>query len=156
MKLQFNLFSFTLFFFLASAASAENLNEAYIQEFIAEIDRTVMQKNITKLAEFLSDDISITTYVSILGNLRTETANKEKYLSMLEDVWKKTKDYHYSRQNLEIELLEDGKSARVSSTIRESMIFEGVPITSVATEANIIELINGKAQITKMTGETTI
>ncbi len=156
MKSYINLFTFVLLLFSISIVSAENLNEAHIHEFIDEIDKTVLQQDITKLAGFLSDDITITTYVSILGNLRTHTANKEDYLKTVEAAWKKAKDYHYTRQNLEIELLEDGKKARVSSTIRETMVWDGIPITSIATEANIIELIDGKAQITKVTGETTI
>lgn len=156
MKLYTNLIYLIIFIFSASIACAEDFNEIYIHKFVQAVDETVAQQDITKLAEFLSDDITITTHISILGNLRTQTANKEKYLAMVEDVWKKTKDYHYSRENLEIEVLEDGKRARISSTIYESMIFDGIAVNSVATEANIIELRNGKAVITKMTGETTI
>jgi len=150
------LFSLILLFFSVSIANAENFNEAHLHKFIEEIDKTVMQQDITKLAGFLSDDITITTYVSILGNLRTHSSNKTNYLKTVEAAWEKAENYQYSRENIEIELLDNGKKARISSTIRESMIYDGIPITSIATEANIVELIDGKAQITKVTGETTI
>jgi len=150
------LFSLILLFFSVSIANAEDFTEAHLHKFIEEIDKTVMQQDITKLAGFLSDDITITTYVSILGNLRTHSSNKTNYLKTVEAAWKKAENYQYSRENIEIELLDNGKKARISSTIRESMIYDGIPITSIATEANIVELIDGKAQITKVTGETTI
>ncbi len=115
-----------------------------------------VDKNVAGTENFLSDDIIITIHIFVLKYLQTHTANKAQYLTMLAQGWKIAEDYKYSREDVEIKYLNEGKKARITATIYEPTTIEGTAISSTSTEAVIVERQNGNTLITKMTGETSM
>ncbi len=156
MKLQILIYSLIALFIITATVNAENLDDKRIYELLHAVDDMSASKNVEGIGEYLSDDLQITMYISILGNLQTHTANKEQYLAILSQGWEIAENYKYSREGVEITYLDEGKQARITATVHESMTIDGTPISSTTTEAAIVELRNGKALITKMTGETTM
>ncbi len=121
---------------------------------MTDMDKMIASQDVAGIGKWLSDDIEITMHTSVFGKLQTAKANKQQYLELLTNGWAMAEDYHYQKENVEIHYLEGGKSANITATVYESMTINGTPVKDRTTESMIVELINGKVLITKMTGET--
>ena len=143
---------FFMAFLLSFSSHAEQITRESVDRIIAEVDAAVNALDAGRLANLLSDDVSITMHISAQGQTQTLKPDKSRYLTMLNDGWNQFSDYRYQRSNVKTQI--SGNKARVYADVVEKMTINGQTISGESQEEVTIEMINGKALITKVVGYT--
>jgi hypothetical protein len=79
--------------------------------------------------------------------------NLEQYEHHFEEGMKAATDYSYLRKDLQIDIAPEGDTARVTSTVLESMTINDQVIKSITEETLVLELRRGRVLITSAEGD---
>lgn len=137
-----------LFSLHATPAYAQNITQQQIKTMLDAVSTAANQRDANAIASLLSDNVRIKILISFNGRQTLNTPNKQQYLVMLKQTWNSLQSYSYQRQNTTVYM--QGKSAKITADIIESMSHNGQSITTKAKEQAVIELVNGKLLITKV------
>jgi hypothetical protein len=143
-----------VFLVLSVQASAQDLNEASVKEFIAKIDKAINSKNASELGRYISENAQIILTLKANGMTQSMTLTKSEYLDLTRQALAAASDYTYRRSNEQITF--SGKSAKVSGDIIETLVMGGQRQTTRSKEVCTIELINGALLITKVAGSSSM
>ena len=142
-------------FFLAllsfsTLIQAELLNEATINKMMNNIDKAIANKNADSIVSYMSNNVEIIMNINMGDKKQVINPTREKYIEMLKQGFAVYKNYEYSRTNVNIRLGSPRK-AFVSTDINESMVVNEQVIKGHSKEKIVIDLVEGKPIITKIT-----
>jgi hypothetical protein len=127
-----------------------------IQQVIAATDAAAMNRDATRIGQFLSgsfEKVLEFTYRKYLAKLRID---RTKYLKMIDKGWSEVESYTYQREATRINLLPDGIHGESCSTITEHSVRHGKKMTSKVREYATYGLENGKPVITEINSITLV
>ncbi len=107
------------FLVLSCARAAETITVEQIRQLMAATDTAAMTRDTAAIGAHLSPTFAESIDVSNEHWTYTFTLDRDGYLSMIEEGWKKLDDYKYKREDTTINVAADGLSAESRSTITE-------------------------------------
>lgn len=135
-------------------AEAQGITEKAVKELMQKMDRATAGKDANSVDRMLSENVAITVRISAGGNTQTTRMNKAEYMANLRNAWAAASNYSYRRNNESIAI--SGNTATVSADVTESMTVSGHTIRTQTRETATIELVDGMAKITKITGNVSM
>ncbi len=144
------LLSFIIMAF--TAASAADLSEQAVKQVIASFDAANAAKNGQQIVSLMVDDVELTLHIDAQGQQQVIELTKPEYAALLQQSWDMAANYQYSRSNLAIQM--QGNKALVTADIKESMTVQGQNISALTKTETVVESVDGKAMITRVTGFT--
>ena len=154
MKQLFKTLIFTLLIFASAMPFAQELTEASVQTLLTEVDKAIASKNVTMLANYLSDSAEFAGVLYVNGKSQTYHFKKPEYVKMLRTTWPLISNYKYKRNNQTI-VFKDGK-AIITADIVESMIVRGSYASYRTHETATVELVEGAPKLTKATASSSL
>lgn len=137
---------------VTTSAFAADLTEQSVKQVIETFDRANKAKNAGQIVSLMTDDVELTLHIDAQGQQQVIELTKPEYAALLQQSWDMASNYQYSRSNLAIKM--DGNKARVTADIKESMTVQGQSVSAVTKTETVVESIDGKAMITRVTGFT--
>jgi Domain of unknown function (DUF4440) len=132
------------------------ITEDQVQQVLDATDTASMNRDAAAIGGYLGDSFEKVIEFSYKKWLAKVRIDKHKYLQMIADGWKTSTSYNYQRDDTEIHIMPDGKSAQTYSTITENVVEDGKPLTSRIREYATYERENGKLVITSISGYTLV
>ena len=139
---------------LSGIVQAGQIDKATINSMLSEIDAAAQNKDASVVVKYISPDAKIVMYINVNGQKQVLKVTRAQYLDMLQQGWAVASNYKYQRNNTRIKILDGGSRAVVTASVVESMTIQGQTVKGTSKEKSTIELVNGKAMITKLVGET--
>jgi len=110
---------------LAGAAAAGDAPDtAAAARALAALDRAMPARDLDALGRFLSDEVRITVDSTVRGAIFHGSLDKQRYLAMVADAWRKASDYQYRRIDLEISRRD--QTIVATSVTLETLTLDGV------------------------------
>ncbi|MDH5570429.1 MAG: hypothetical protein OEY89_01610 [Gammaproteobacteria bacterium] len=150
MKATVSIFFFLTLLSFSAFTHAETVNEASVNKFMNTIDQATADKDANAVINYMSNDVEIIMNINTGGQKQVINPSRDKYLEMLKQGWAVYKNYEYSRTNTKITIASPRK-AFVSSDINESMVINEQIIKGHSKEKMVLELVNDRILITKIT-----
>ena len=154
MSLLIRSFILSLCFFFVNNAFALELTKSSVESFMTKIDKALHARDIDTLADSMSDTIQIFITVDIQGQKQTVQLSKDQYIDSIKQTLAIASDYSYDLTVTNIEI--KGDKSFVKATSKEKTTVQGQTISGTTTSEGVIEIIDGKFQMTNLTGQTTI
>jgi len=148
-----NIYKLTILMFLilglTSASAKDVLTKQMVTNLLSKMDKTTVDLDAKALGDLLSDNVLIKIVLPKQnGKNPIVSPNKKQYISLLKQAWAKNKNYKYQRYNVNIEI--SNNKAITSFNAKESIQVENKTIDTYLKDQMLIEIINGKALITKV------
>jgi hypothetical protein len=144
------LFAFSINSCKKSPPAYESITENDIREIMINVENSARNRDIEGVIRYLSPDIVIKISMDTLFGLQTEQWTLTKYKIETENSWALSSSYEYNRENEEITVSDDGKSAIVKTDILEVITVQGQTIRQKTHEKVRIEIIDGKLMVTSI------
>ncbi len=135
---------------LPAGTAQAPMTEPQVRAFLDSMDRAAESLNTDAFMANFSDDCIITLEMPGPDGAHRFRWNKEEYARQLEESAEETEDYALERTDTAIELLPDGRSARVTMMITETIRTYSRAIHTVTKEETRLELRNGKLIVTRV------
>ncbi len=137
----------------APAARADSLltHERIMGMFNA-IERAVQRKDADGVVQHFAPGSVIRLVMPPAAGGQTVEMSVPQYKAMLTQGWAIGGASSYAVEDIQIQISEDGRSAKVTDTTVETMTVEGRTLSSRTREEFSVELIDGKARVTELTG----
>lgn len=139
---------FSVLILISSNIQAATLSPEAVTALIEDIDTAVSQRDLTTIANSLSDIVDITMNIKQPGGTQKQKVTKQEYLSSLRLSWSSATNYTYTKSNEKIWYIEN--KALFSANIKESMTLNNLNISFKSLVETTIELINGIPLISKV------
>lgn len=149
------LFLFALLF-TSFALQAGQLNQAAVSSMLTQLDKSIQAKDANAVANLMSENIQITINVTSQGKTQIISVGKNEYIGMLSQGWTMAEEYSYKRENVNIKIIDQGKKAHVTADVIETVTIQGQKHSGKSKEDVLVEMIDGKPMITRITGETSM
>lgn len=133
------------------AQAAKSLSEHDVQGLLNKADMAVSEKDINLMAETASEHAVYVYHVSLDGESRSSRSSRDEYLNNLRRGWSEYENYEYVRTDTKITLESDSK-ATVNMVVTEYITIDGQNVQAVTNETITVEVVRGKALITKVVG----
>ena len=136
-------------FLLSTAAWSADLTQAELKTMLAQLDKAVQAHDSAGVGRLLAAHVKITIDMKSSG-VPVMRMNKSEYMAQLRQGWSESQNYGYQRINTRIEIAPDGKSARITGTVKETIGLQGRNFTSTVDEVARVELIKGQPLMTEI------
>ncbi len=134
--------------YMSSAQAAINKNQ--VNQYAQNMRQAANSQNIGRIAELVSDD----AIISLSGNGKKTSLNKNGYLKLLQRNWNKTSNYKYTIQISNIVIIDDEKaSAKV--TTKESYLKNGKSFELITKSDAKFSLNNNKVVLLRSVAQVT-
>lgn len=134
------------------AGTANAISDAELRDFIDRIDSAANDRDVTIVADALSDAAQIVVDVPTPQGTAKVELDKAQYLKALEQGWNAIgPSYRYVRVSTQIE--NDGATARIVSIVREEFQVGGQLVGSDTLETLDIAIENGKPVVVRVLGQ---
>lgn len=143
-----NNITFLLCLLFFTTASASELSESAVKKIILNVEKSSEKKNIEGIAEALSDNFEMKSYVSFRGEKHFSKKSKQEYLQILKAVWTIYTHYESTVSNTVIKI--KNNKAYVTSDVKESATHQGRTMIAHSKQEAIIEMINNTPLITSI------
>ena len=147
-------FILSLCLFFANNAFALELTKPSIEAFLTKINKDASARDVDALAKSVSDAIQIVYTFDIQGQKQTLQFSKDQYISNLKQGWAIASDYEHDQTITNIEINSD--KAFFQAITKEKTTIQGQTFSSTTQSEGVIEIIDGKFQVTKLIGQTTV
>ncbi len=131
--------------------SAIELNEANIQNFLAEVDTAIANLDIDAYENLISDDAKFIVTFVFQGRQQQLPYSKQRYLKEMRKALPLMQDYQYNRSNTEIKIID--AQAIIKADITESVVVNRRARTAESESQVIVKVINDQLKITELTGD---
>ena len=138
---------------LYGCGDSDRLTEQMITDMHDKMELAAQAHDLNTLMSYYSKDVVISI---AMANAPTTTLNWDQYRQAAEQSWKRGTDYQYESKDLTIDIATDGKSAKVSDTVIESIKMFGKTINTTTNETTTVALVEGKPMIIYVKGEMTM
>ena len=139
---------------LSGTIQAGQIDKAMINSMLSEIDAAAQKKDPAVVVKYISPDAKITMHINAGGQKQVLKVTRAQYLELLQQGWTMSSNYQYQRSNTRIKIMDGGNKAIVTANVTESMNIQGQTVKGTSQETSTIELVNGRAMITELVGET--
>lgn len=137
--------------------SNEVITKKLVEEVINITDKASIEKNADVIAKHLSSEFNKVIEISSGGQLTvTVPLNKNQYIEMITEGWKKIENYSYIRDDVTIEILNEGTAAKSNSTLIEKFAVDGKDVVSKIREYAYYATEDGHIVITKIESITLV
>lgn len=148
---------FSLILLVALLAPAWALDQSQISSVLSEIDEAAQERDVQKIASFLSDSVVISMEVPTPQGIARIEIGKEEYLDILAQVWNATgRGYTYSRKSIDIAITNDGNRAQATSIVFEGAQVNGQVFSSESLEVADFAEENGEVVVVRIHASTYI
>jgi len=129
------------------------INEAMVMEVIEASEEAIQRGDIDGVMNLLADNVVIEMSMATPRGKQQKTLTREQYRDTLEKSWHSVKDYQYETSDADIGIDPRRNVAVVTQTIHESMTLFGQTVRSKSEETSVIEIIDGKPLVTRISAE---
>lgn len=137
----------------SAAAADSKITEQQVTALLKTIDQEIVQQNNAGVLAHLAENVTIHLTMPGPKGPQTVTMNKAEYQSNLEQGAQSVSNYQYERKDTRIEISRDGRSARVTDKVYESVTLEGKTIHTVSRESTVFTLQSGQLLATSIDSE---
>lgn len=130
--------------FAFNGCSGAKITEPEVQDFLKKIEVAVASKDADAIVAGMSEKVQIKATVTAGGQTQNLTFTREQYRDFLKKSFVLIGDYKYARQNTQVKVSSDGKSAVVTEEISETTTLNGQTIRSLSTQVASLVIENGK------------
>ncbi|MFQ5990295.1 MAG: hypothetical protein ACE5K9_10315 [Candidatus Methylomirabilales bacterium] len=134
----------------AAIAATERITEAQIHQILEAIDAAAMERNAEGIVQYFARDCIIRLEMPGPHGRQVLQVNREEYATSLKESFSTLIKYEYLRMETKIHIGPDGKSARVTGKIYETMTVEDRIIKAVTQHTAIFEHRSGELSITSL------
>jgi hypothetical protein len=133
---------------------AQALDEAAVRKMLSEVDRAVAARNPDAVAHHISDSATLTVDVTVNGQAQRISMRKPEYVNAMRETWSAVDRYDYRRSDVRISIA--GGRATVTSIVTESVTMQGRTLNTTTSDTSVIELVNGRPQLTRSSAKMQI
>ncbi|MFQ5656074.1 MAG: hypothetical protein ACE5G5_00865 [Candidatus Methylomirabilales bacterium] len=134
----------------AANASKGRITEARIQQILEAIDAAATQRNAEGIVTYFAKDCVIRLDMPGPHGRQLHKVDREQYEANLKQSFSTLTEYEYHRGETKIDIAPDGKTARVTGKIFETMTVEDRIIKSLSQHTAIFEVRSGELLITSL------
>jgi len=132
---------------LTGAATEKAISEPEVLDLLNKIEAAAKKKDANAVISNISENGQIRATVTASGQTQTLTLSRGQYRSMVQQSFEIGSNYVYNRQNTQVKISADGKTAIATDEVTESMTVNGRAISTVASEVATIGRENGNLVI---------
>ena len=147
----FLLLAICLFSF-DGCSSEKKITEREVLDLLNKVDVAAKNKDVDTVIANMSEKAQIKLTVTASGQTQTFTFNRDQYRDYIKKTFAVGGNYTYSRQNTQVQISPDGKSAVVADEVTESIVVNGQVIHSEVTETATLGRENGKLVVQYIEG----
>ncbi|MEW6323867.1 MAG: nuclear transport factor 2 family protein [Nitrospirota bacterium] len=137
----------------APAASAQSpITEPQVQALLQTLDQAAQSLDTDALMTHFADDAVVTLVVPGPDGHQTFRWDKEEYARQLDEGYQEIEEYRFERTDTAIQIAPDGRSARVTATMTETIRMRGQRIYAVTQDDARLELRQGRLMVTRLDG----
>lgn len=133
---------------------AAEIPEASVNSLIAQFEKAATDRDSEIVQDLISEDATMSGTVTMNGVKWTFQMNKAQFMESLKESWALADKYSYELKNFKVQI-SDGETTITSNLIEKIQIGKNV-FTSNAIESTVVDLVNGKLQITKATADAEV
>lgn len=137
----------------ATSFAAEPITAEEVETFLDETRTAIMAKDIDFIAASIAPDATISFHYDSLGTDEPITLNRDEYIAALAKVFATTVALEIEIDIKDIEIDPAGKSARVTLTVRERVIWPDREQHSVNEEILLLARYQGRLVAVVITGQ---
>jgi hypothetical protein len=147
----------------AKAASAEGgttrrwerITQAQVQELVDGMDAATTRHDVDAMLGYLAVDVVVEIEYRLPQGLQFKRFNKEEYAAQLRGGTELSSTPDYRRDSTQIVLAPNAHYAELTSALRQTIRVQGEPLPAVTRSKSMVELRDGRAQITLLRTVTT-
>ena len=143
----FLLLAICLFGFTGCSSEQNKITEPEVLDLMNKIEAAAKNKDVDAVVANISEKAQIKLTMTASGQTQTFTLNRDQYRDFSKKALAAASNYTYSRQNTQVQISPDGKTAVVTDEVTESATVNGQVSRSVATETATVGRENGKLVI---------
>jgi hypothetical protein len=134
------------------AQQESKITEAKILDLLKSMDEAAIKKDVKAIVAHMAPNAIIKLEMLGPQGKQTLRLNIKEYEAYLKQGYAATSNFNYKRTNTKIKISTDGRTARVTDTVLETMSMGGKTISGETKETALLELRNGKLFITAIDG----
>ena len=135
---------------VSSAEQASKITKEKILNLLKSIDEAAIKKDAKTIMAHMAPNAVIKMEMPGPEGKQIFRWNTKEYETNLKQSYAEVSDYQYKRVNTKIEIAKDGRTARVTDTVLETVSVGGQTIHSETKETALLEWQNGKLLITTL------
>ena len=132
---------------LTGGAAEKAISEPEVLDLLNKIEAAAKKKDANGVVGNISEKAQIRATVTASGQTQTLTLSRGQYRIMVQQSFETGSNYVYNRQNTQVKISPDGKTAIATDEVTESLTVNGRVVSSVASEVATIGRENGNLVI---------
>ena len=140
--------AFALFVIIFNGCSSDKkIAEPEVTELLNKIEAAAKNKDADSIVANMSEKVQVKAVVTAAGQTQNLSFNRDQYRDFAKKTFAVGSNYEYHRQNTQVKISADGKSATVTDETTESVTVNGQVYRSEGTEVAALVRENGKLVI---------
>jgi len=146
-KISVFLFLAACLFSFSGCFGESEITETEVLEVINKIDTAAQNKDADAIVANMAERAQLKATVTALGQTQTLSYNRDQYRDVVKKAFAVAGSYSHNRQNMQVKIAPDGKTAMVISEETESMTLNGQEIRTTQNSVSSFVRENGKLVI---------
>ena len=137
------------------ARTQGTITEAQVQQLVDGMDAAMTRRDVGAMLGYLAGDAVVEVEYHLPQGLQFKRFNKEEYAAYLRDAAELASAPDYRRENTQIVMAPSAHYAELTTTMRQTIRVQGEPLPGMTRSKSMVELRDGRAQITLLRAVTT-
>jgi ketosteroid isomerase-like protein len=133
-------------------AAETKITEEKVRAILKSMETAIIEGDVKGVTAHMAGDVVVKIHIPGPEGKEVITMDLKEYERHFEEGMKAAIDYSYLRKDLQIDIAPEGDTARVTSTVLESMTINNQVIKSITEETLVLELRRGRILITSAEG----